>query len=217
VLRLGRCNQLPAERIKTWLGIQVLAISFLPSFSKHQSFFVAKLSSFFGHSISQSPRNMSCPISPVGSPIFHSHSPHISGRRSPSPISSPHALSGSSTPLTGCGGAIPFHHQRQTTVNFLHEGIGSSRSPGSGGNFYTNSFFQEPSRQQDRSRSSPRTPPHVFWDNNGSIQPGYNWNKDNQPVLSDHVSQQLLSEHLKLKSLDLRPGFSTPGSTNRGP
>ncbi|CAE5962275.1 unnamed protein product [Arabidopsis arenosa] len=170
-----------------------------------------------GFSISQSPRNMSCPISPVGSPIFHSHSPHISGRRSPSPISSPHALSGSSTPLTGCGGAIPFHHQRQTTVNFLHEGIGSSRSPGSGGNFYTNNFFQEPSRQQDRSRSSPRTPPHVFWDNNGSIQPGYNWNKDNQPVLSDHVSQQLLSEHLKLKSLDLRPGFSTPGSTNRGP
>ncbi|CAN6971198.1 hypothetical protein IGI04_034292 [Brassica rapa subsp. trilocularis] len=167
-----------------------------------------------GFSTSQSPRNMSCPISPVGSPIFHSHSPHISGRRSPSPISSPHVLSGSSTPLTAGGGAIPFHHQRQTTINLLQEGIGSSRSPGSAGNFYTNSYFQEP-RQP---RSSPRTPPHVFWDNNGSIQPGYNWNKDNQPVLSDHVSQQLLSEHLKLKSLNLRPGFSTPpGSTNRGP
>ncbi|KAF2574845.1 hypothetical protein F2Q70_00001525 [Brassica cretica] len=167
-----------------------------------------------GFSTSQSPRNMSCPISPVGSPIFHSHSPHISGRRSPSPISSPHVQSGSSTPLTAGGGAIPFHHQRQTTINLLQEGIGSSRSPGSAGNFYTNSYFQEP-RQP---RSSPRTPPHVFWDNNGSIQPGYNWNKDNQPVLSDHVSQQLLSEHLKLKSLNLRPGFSTPpGSTNRGP
>ncbi|CAH8363682.1 unnamed protein product [Eruca vesicaria subsp. sativa] len=167
-----------------------------------------------GFSTSQSPRNMSCPISPVGSPIFHSHSPHISGRRSPSPISSPHVLSGSSTPLTAGGGAIPFHHQRQTTINLLQEGIGSSRSPGSAGNFYNNSYFQEP-RQP---RSSPRTPPHVFWDNNGSIQPGYNWNKDNQPVLSDHVSQQLLSEHLKLKSLNLRPGFSTPpGSTNRGP
>ncbi|KAJ4877286.1 Mitogen-activated protein kinase kinase kinase YODA [Raphanus sativus] len=167
-----------------------------------------------GFSTSQSPRNMSCPISPVGSPIFHSHSPHISGRRSPSPISSPHVLSGSSTPLTAGGGAIPFHHQRQTTINLLQEGIGSSRNPGSAGNFYTNSYFQEP-RQP---RSSPRTPPHVFWDNNGSIQPGYNWNKDNQPVLSDHVSQQLLSEHLKLKSLNLRPGFSTPpGSTNRGP
>ncbi|CAH2048192.1 unnamed protein product [Thlaspi arvense] len=137
-----------------------------------------------------------------------------SGFRSPSPISSPHALSGSSTPLTGCGGAIPFHHQRQTTINLLQEGIGSSRSPGSGGNFYTNSFFQD-SRQQDRPRSSSRTPPHIFWDNNGSIQPGYGWNKDNQPVLSDHVSQQLLSEHLKMKSLDLRSGFPTPGSTNR--
>ncbi|KAF3448581.1 hypothetical protein FNV43_RR09294 [Rhamnella rubrinervis] len=48
------------------------------------------------------PRNISCPVSPIGSPLIHSRSPqHMSGRMSPSPISSPLASSGSSTPLTG--------------------------------------------------------------------------------------------------------------------
>ncbi|XP_010533654.1 PREDICTED: mitogen-activated protein kinase kinase kinase YODA isoform X2 [Tarenaya hassleriana] len=167
-------------------------------------------------SASHSPRNMSCPISPIGSPILHARSPqHISGRMSPSPISSPHCVSGSSTPLTGCSGSIPY--QIQTATNFLQDGIGSSRS------FYGNSnnIFQEARHDISRSSPSPRTPPHVFWENknNGSIQTrSYGgWNlKDGQPVLSEHVSQQLLSEHLKLKTLDLRSGFSTPAPTNGG-
>ncbi|XP_010553522.1 PREDICTED: mitogen-activated protein kinase kinase kinase YODA-like [Tarenaya hassleriana] len=162
-------------------------------------------------SASRSPRNMPCPISPIGSPILQGRSPqHISGRRSPSPISSPHCVSSSSTPLTGGDGAIPFLHQRQTTTNFLQDSsIGSSRSPGNS-SFYGNSkIYQEP--RLDISRGSPKTQPHVFWENNGSIQPGHGWKnlRDSQPVLSDHVSQQFLSEHLKLKTLDLRSGFSS--------
>ncbi|XP_051143165.1 mitogen-activated protein kinase kinase kinase YODA-like [Andrographis paniculata] len=58
------------------------------------------------------PRNISCPVSPIGSPLLQPRSPqNPSGRMSPSPISSPHATSGASTPLTGCIGAIPLHNQ----------------------------------------------------------------------------------------------------------
>ncbi|CAK9141903.1 unnamed protein product [Ilex paraguariensis] len=65
-------------------------------------------------------RNISCPVSP----LLHPRSPHhVSGRLSPSPISSPRATSGSSSPLTGGCGAIPFHHHKQPT-NFLHDGMG---------------------------------------------------------------------------------------------
>ncbi|KAF6162224.1 hypothetical protein GIB67_008353 [Kingdonia uniflora] len=44
--------------------------------------------------------NISCPVSPMGSPPQHPKSPHYINRRSPSPISSPCIRSGSSTPLT---------------------------------------------------------------------------------------------------------------------
>ncbi|OVA05829.1 Protein kinase domain [Macleaya cordata] len=68
-------------------------------------------------------RNISCPVSPVGSPLLNSRSPQqMNGRRSPSPISSPRAASGTSTPLTGgSNGTIPFHHLKQSAVH-LHEG-----------------------------------------------------------------------------------------------
>ncbi|EPS60184.1 hypothetical protein M569_14620, partial [Genlisea aurea] len=60
-------------------------------------------SSFNSSDLYVSSRNISCPVSPVGSPLLHP--------RSPSPISSPQTTSGSSTPLTGCVGAIPSRHQ----------------------------------------------------------------------------------------------------------
>ncbi|XP_057863081.2 mitogen-activated protein kinase kinase kinase YODA isoform X2 [Cryptomeria japonica] len=51
---------------------------------------------------------ISCPVSPCGSPLIQPRSPHYrSGRMSPSPISTPLASSGTSTPLTGGHGAIP--------------------------------------------------------------------------------------------------------------
>lgn len=74
-------------------------------------------------------RNISCPVSPIGSPLLHSRSPHnLNGRMSPSPISSPRTISGSSTPLTGGNGAIPFNHGMQSA--YLHEGFSTiQRSP----------------------------------------------------------------------------------------
>ncbi|KAL6652238.1 hypothetical protein ACP70R_011163 [Stipagrostis hirtigluma subsp. patula] len=73
--------------------------------------------------------NISCPVSPCGSPLLKSRSPqHTSGRMSPSPISSPRTTSGASTPLSGGNGAIPFNHLRYTTYN--SEGFGAiSRGP----------------------------------------------------------------------------------------
>lgn len=65
----------------------------------------------FNFSDIQIPRNISCPVSPIGSPLLQPRSPQqLNGRMSPSPISSPRTASGSSTPLTGTSGAIPFHN-----------------------------------------------------------------------------------------------------------
>ena len=73
--------------------------------------------------------NISCPVSPCGSPLLRSRSPqNTNGRMSPSPISSPRTLSGASTPLSGGNGAIPFNHLRQPTYN--NEGFAiASRGP----------------------------------------------------------------------------------------
>ncbi|PON62895.1 Serine/threonine protein kinase [Parasponia andersonii] len=97
-----------------------------------------------GSSDTHSPRNISCPVSPIGSPLLYSRSPqHMSGRMSPSPISSPHIASGSSTPLTGGSGALPVHHPKQPTT-YLHEGMGAIQRSQNG--FYTNggSPYHEP-------------------------------------------------------------------------
>ncbi|KAG1361331.1 Mitogen-activated protein kinase kinase kinase YODA [Cocos nucifera] len=68
--------------------------------------------------------NMSCPISPIRSPMLDARSSrHINGRIS-SPISSPKTTSGSSTPLTGCGGAIPVSQPKY--LSSLHEGFTSA-------------------------------------------------------------------------------------------
>ncbi|TVU14900.1 hypothetical protein EJB05_38397 [Eragrostis curvula] len=75
------------------------------------------------HSDIQIRSNISCPVSPCGSPLLKSRSPqHTSGRMSPSPISSPRTTSGASTPLSGGNGAIPFNHLRYAT--YSSEGFG---------------------------------------------------------------------------------------------
>lgn len=72
--------------------------------------------------------NMSCPVSPCGSPLLKSRSPqHTSGRMSPSPISSPRTTSGTATPLSGGNGDIPFNHLRYAT--YSSEGFGISGGP----------------------------------------------------------------------------------------
>nr|CAD1844757.1 unnamed protein product [Ananas comosus var. bracteatus] len=75
-------------------------------------------------------KNISCPVSPIGSPLLKSRSPqNMNGRMSPSPISSPRTTSGASTPLTGGNGAIPFNHQKHSS--YLSDGFTtpSTRSP----------------------------------------------------------------------------------------
>ncbi|XP_059629235.1 mitogen-activated protein kinase kinase kinase YODA-like isoform X2 [Cornus florida] len=60
-------------------------------------------------------RNISCPVSPIRSPLVHPRSPqHLNGLMSPPPISSPCTASGSSTPITCDSGAMPFHHLNQS-------------------------------------------------------------------------------------------------------
>lgn len=79
-------------------------------------------------------KNMSCPISPMGSPLLRSRSPQqFNGRMSPSSISSPIATSGSSTPLTGGNGALPLNHSLQ--LAYVHEGYVNVKPPG---NFHMN-------------------------------------------------------------------------------
>ncbi|KAE8710788.1 Mitogen-activated protein kinase kinase kinase YODA [Hibiscus syriacus] len=161
-----------------------------------------------GSSDAHTPRNMSCPVSPSGSPILHPRSPqNFSGRMSPSPISSPHALSGSSTPLTGGSGAIPFHHQNQP-MTYLHEGIGII--PRTQNNFYANASnpYQEPKPDMFQGiLQASNVSQETISSDTGAFGKQYG-----RPVLGDHVSQQLLRDHMKLKPvLDLNPGSSMLG------
>lgn len=163
------------------------------------------LSFLLSHSTSDIyiPRNISCPVSPVGSPLLYPRSPqhqhqHVSGRMSPSPISSPRTMSGSSTPLTGGMGAIPFHNQPLLS----QEGFGNMqmRSPcpsywdpdilrgaqsGSHAFRELTSYDSDPLGKQFGGRTG-----------NGELY-------DGQSVLADRVSQQLLRD--PALPLDLPP------------
>ncbi|CAL1401010.1 unnamed protein product [Linum trigynum] len=178
-----------------------------------------------GFSDFHAPRNnLSCPVSPIGSPLLYPRSPqqqHVSGRISPSPISSPHTASGSSTPLTG--GAIPFHHHSWQPASYIHE------TPRSQTGFYTGSSssspYQEPTNNQPEKFRGLSQTSHMFRDmtsvdNNGGLGTchfgRFGQHQDlsevlptSQPVLADRVSQQLLRDSVRLKpSLDLNPGFT---------
>ncbi|KAL3755742.1 hypothetical protein ACJRO7_002746 [Eucalyptus globulus] len=165
------------------------------------------------------PRNISCPVSPVGSPLLHARAPqHFNGRMSPSPISSPRTASGSCTPLTGGSGAIPFHQMKQSL--YLNEGGGSlpktSNSLYIGGSSYhdTNQeifrglqlgsqIFPELSSSDNGVLGKPfgRSPP-------GEI-------RDGQSVSAERVSQQLLRDHVKAHlTLDLGPSSPLPSRIN---
>ncbi|KAL1565547.1 mitogen-activated protein kinase kinase kinase [Salvia divinorum] len=160
-------------------------------------------------------RNISCPVSPIGSPLLHPRSPqHLSGRMSPSPISSPRTTSGSSTPLTGGIGAIPFHNQPMLSSQ---EGYGNGnlqlRPP-------SHSYWDPDILRGAQSGN------HAFreltsYDNealgkqfvrtaNGDLY-------DKQSVLADRVSQQLLRDPAKLnQSFDLSPSPPFPSQRTAG-
>lgn len=168
------------------------------------------------------PRNISCPVSPIGSPILRSRSPqHVNGRMSPSPISSPRTTSGSSTPLTGGNGAIPFHHLKQSA--FFHEGFGTMpRSPNS---LYVNgSSYHDPGPDLFRGiQSGSNVFRELLSTENDALgmQFGRSAHRDSrelydgQSALADRVSQQLLRDHVKSNSsLDLCPGSPMLRHTN---
>ncbi|KAK9724659.1 hypothetical protein RND81_05G090400 [Saponaria officinalis] len=157
------------------------------------------------------PRYISCPVSPIGSPLLHAKSPqHVSGMMSPSPISSPRTPSGSSTPLTGGSGAIPFHYSQQSL--YMQDGFGTMpKSPNS-------VFLNGPTYHDTKPnilrgvQSCPRTSENEDRKKPG-VRPCKGDHCNGQSVLADRVSQQLLREHAKLNpSPELRPRL--PGRAN---
>ncbi|KAH6783300.1 Protein kinase superfamily protein [Perilla frutescens var. hirtella] len=167
-------------------------------------------------------RTNPCPIPPVVCARSSSRSPqHLNGRLSPSPISSPRATSGASTPPGGGHiGAIPQYHLM--TTNNLHQGIGMGAMP-------QNAFHAHGNGYQEHK-------PDIF---RGIIQAhlslesvsrenDYRGNKVERPVLhgqkqlydahlvlADRVSQQLLRNPVRLnQGLDLKPSSSLPSHKN---
>ncbi|RZC72655.1 hypothetical protein C5167_048131 [Papaver somniferum] len=165
-------------------------------------------------------KNLSCPVSPIGSPLLHGRSPqHMNGRMSPSPISSPRTTSGSSTPLTGGNGAIPFHHLKQ---GYSHEGFSISRSPnshyGNGSTYHDTKpdLFRGLQPSSHGFRELMASDKEVRGKQFG--RPAHEHQRelyDVQTVLADRVSQQLLRDQIKLNpSLDLNPGSPMLGRSN---
>ncbi|WCJ36682.1 Mitogen-activated protein kinase kinase kinase YODA [Euphorbia peplus] len=161
--------------------------------------------------------NISCPVSPIGSPLLHSRSPRMSS----SPISSPRTASGSSTPLTGgSGGTIPFNHWKQS-VN-LQEGFGSMPKQSSGININGFSYHDYDCSPDLFRGAQPGS--HIFselvpGENDvlgkqlGRSAPGELY--DGQSVLADRVSRQLLRDHVKMNgSVDLSPNSPLPNWNN---
>ncbi|MCD9639467.1 hypothetical protein HAX54_024037 [Datura stramonium] len=163
------------------------------------------------------PRNISCPVSPVGieSPLYHSQSPkHMSGRLSSSTISSPRAVSGSSTPLSGGGGAVPVFNPMIPTT-YSSEGVGTS--PRAQSCFYpdgysshdlTSDMFRGTSQSHLIRETLPSDNGFIGENFGGHAQSGVNGQPyQGQSVLANRVAQQLLRDQVKLStSFDLNPG-----------
>lgn len=137
----------------------------------------------------------------MGSPLIHPRSPqHLNGRMSPSPISSPLNTSGSSTPLSGGAGAIPFHHFNHSV------------------HLQVNGFIWDPDVFRGTQSGS-----HVFRDmtpcENDALGKQFGRltgveTNDGQSVLANRVTQQLLRDHDKpVPSLDLNPCPPSAGRT----
>ncbi|KAK1374370.1 putative GPCR kinase [Heracleum sosnowskyi] len=102
----------------------------LPERPSVEGFWNARKFSYSGSSDLNVPRNVPSTFSKNTCSMLPPRSPwHMSPRPCASPISSPHDISGSSTPLTGGGGAIPVHISKLPPI-YSHEGMGiTPRSP----------------------------------------------------------------------------------------
>ncbi|KAK4480739.1 hypothetical protein RD792_013821 [Penstemon davidsonii] len=147
------------------------------------------------------PRNISCPVSPIGSPLLHPRSPqHLNGRMSPSPISSPHTTSGSSTPLTGGIGTIPYHNQ----PIFSQEGFGLPKRPpnpcANSPSYWDPDILRGAQSGSYAFRELSSSNNDVLGKQFGRVTNGEVY--DGQSVLADRVSQQLVMDPGKF---DLNP------------
>nr|XP_043617947.1 mitogen-activated protein kinase kinase kinase YODA-like [Erigeron canadensis] len=148
----------------------------------------------FSSSDLQISRNISCPVSPIGSPLLHSRSPqHVNGRMSPSPISS-----GASSPLTSGGGSISFHHINQSV--YFHEISKPTHNPYGNGISYHDHAPHVP----DIFRAKQ---PHSRGCNSVKQSSRHSQQRHGgHAVLADSVSHLLLKEKVNFKPyLDLNP------------
>ena len=136
---------------------------------------------------------------------------------SPSPISSPRTTSGSSTPLTGGSGAIPFIHLKQS-IN-LQEGFGGI-SNSSNGLYGNGPSYHDSSPDMFRGKQpgSPIFSELVPSENDVMAKqfgrPAHTEQYNGQSVLADRVSRQLLKDHVKMNRLDLSPKSPLTSRTN---
>ncbi|KAK7279925.1 hypothetical protein RJT34_24986 [Clitoria ternatea] len=166
------------------------------------------------------PRNISCPVSPIGSPLLRSRSPqHGNGRMSPSPISSPRTASGASTPLAGGNSAIPFSNHLKQSIYF-QEGFGSMPKSSNGVYISGPSSYHDSNVEIFRGiqKGSHISSELVSSENDVLAKqfsrPLHAEPYDFQSVLADRVGRQLLGENVKINpSLDLSPNSSL---LNRG-
>lgn len=138
---------------------------------------------------------------------------------SPSPISSPRTVSGSSTPLTGGNGAIPFGNHLRQSVCFQEGFSNMTKTPN--GLFINSSPYQDSNTDMFRVM---QTGSHIFSElvpNENEVpvkpfvRPALGEPYDGQSVLADRVSRQLLGDHGKVAPfLDLSPSSSLPSHTN---
>ncbi|KAG8374985.1 hypothetical protein BUALT_Bualt10G0052500 [Buddleja alternifolia] len=176
-----------------------------------------------GFSDAYTARNISCPVSPVGSPLSHPRSPqHINGRLSPSPISSPRAASGASTPLGIGNTTLPSYYQQPTT-NYVQEGMGMiSRSQTTFHHNANGYIEQKPDifRGIVQAHLSMETVSreNVFFGNKMERAVSGDQREklyDSHLILADRVSQQLLRNPMRLNPvLDLNPNSPMANRTN---
>jgi len=165
-------------------------------------------------------RNVSCPVSPIGSPLLNSRSPqHVNGRMSPSPISSPKTTSGSSTPLTGGNGAIPLNQPKQLPC--LNEGF--ICMPRSASDLYSNGSTYHDTRLdflQGIQQGLPVLREQSLESNILGVQFGRRAHGDIQEpydrsILADRVPHQIMRDQVKLKpSFGLSPSSPILGHAN---
>lgn len=120
-------------------------------------------------------------------------------------------MSGSSTPLSGGTGAIPFHHLNQSV--YLQEAAPLSQSPYMNGpSYWDPDVLRGPPSGSHAFRELASSQNDALGKQFGRTTGGELY--DGQSVLANRVSQQLLRDHVKLvPSLDLNPCPPLEGRT----